>query len=317
MKLKELYEFVIEEGMKEDPRGQSSVKNVLKDNKKALDELKATDKKYFDHESLVNPYADSRILNGSGEEQIKTILLGVDIEVGEIVLADRLNAKGKKIDLAMAHHPEGRALVGLSKVMGMQAEIIANLGVNPVRAEKLLEERIQKVSRGVSPINHTRAVDAAKLLEIPFMCCHTPADNHVATYLQKLMDRKKLKTIKDIIKILMEIPEYQEASKIGAGPTIINGSSKSLAGKVFIDMTGGTEGSKEIFKNLSHAGVGTIIGMHFSEDHLKKAKEEKVNMVVAGHISSDTLGLNLLLDKVEKKNKIKIECCSGFYRIKR
>ena len=317
MKLKELYKFVVEEGMKEDPRGQSSVKNVLKDNKQALDELKTADKKYFDYESLVNPYADSRILNGSGDEQIKTILLGVDMEVGEIVLADRLNAKGKKIDLVMAHHPEGSALAGFSKVMEMQAEIIANLGVNAVKSEKLLEERIQRVSRGVSPVNHARAVDAAKLLDMPFMCCHTPADNHVATYLQKIMDKKKPKYIKDIIKILMDIPEYQEASKMGAGPTIINGSLKNLAGKVFIDMTGGTEGSKEIFKTLSDAGVGTIIGMHFSEDHLKKAKEEKMNMVVAGHISSDTLGLNLLLDKFEKKNMIKVECCSGFFRIKR
>jgi putative NIF3 family GTP cyclohydrolase 1 type 2 len=217
----------------------------------------------------------------------------------------------------MAHHPEGRALAGFYKVMEMQADIIANLGVNTVKAEKLLEERIQKVSRSVLPVNHTRAVDAAKLLDIPFMCCHTPADNHVATYLQKLMDKKKPRRISDIIKILLEIPEDQQASKIGAGPTIINGSAKSLAGKVFIDMTGGTEGSKEIFKNLSDAGIGTIVGMHFSEDHLKKAKEEKVNMVIAGHISSDTLGLNLLLDKVEKRNKIKVECCSGFFRIKR
>jgi len=208
----------------------------------------------------------------------------------------------------MAHHPEGSALAGFSKVMGMQAEIIANLGVNPVRSEKLLEERMQRVSRGVSPVNHTRAVDAARLLDIPFMCCHTPADNHVATYLQKLMDNKKPKTLNDIIKILRDIPEYKEASKIDAGPTIINGNPKSLAGKVLIDMTGGTEGSKEIFKSLSDAGVGTVIGMHFSEDHLKKAKEEKVNMVVAGHISSDTLGLNLLLDKVEKKNKTLTGC---------
>ena len=317
MKLKELYEFVIEEGMKEDPRGQVAAKDVLKKNKETLKELKASDKKYFDNESLVNPYADSRILNGSGEQEIKTMLLGIDMEVGEIVLADRLNAKGKKIDLVVAHHPEGRALAGFYRVMEMQADIIANLGVNVVKAEKLLEERIKKVSRSVLPVNHTRAVDAAKLLDMPFMCCHTPADNHVATYLQKLMDKKKPRTLGEIIKILMDIPEYQEASKINAGPTIINSYPKNRAGKIFIDMTGGAEGSKEIFKNLSDAGIGTVVGMHFSEDHLKKAKNEKINMVIAGHISSDTLGLNLLLDKIEKKYKLKVECCSGFFRIKR
>jgi hypothetical protein len=317
MKLKELYKFVIQEGIKEDPRGEVQVKAVLDDNKKTLEELKISEQKYFDKESLINPYSDTRILHGSIETDVKTILLGVDMEVGEILLADRLNSKGKKIDLVIAHHPEGAALAGLYGVMEMQADIVAKFGVNGVKAEKLMEERIQKVFRGLLPVNHTRAVDAARLLDIPFMCCHTPADNHVATYLQKLMDKKKPSTLGDIIKILRDIPEYNEAAKINAGPAIINGSSKSKAGRIFIDMTGGTEGSKEIFKNLSNAGVGTVIGMHFSEEHLKMAKEEKVNMIIAGHISSDTLGLNLLLDKIEKKNKIKVECCSGFVRIKR
>jgi hypothetical protein len=41
--------------------------------------------------------------------------------------------------------------------------------------------------------------------------------------------------------------------------------------------------------------------------------------VIAGHISSDTLGLNLLLDRVEKASGEKLEVinCSGFRRISR
>jgi hypothetical protein len=40
-------------------------------------------------------------------------------------------------------------------------------------------------------------------------------------------------------------------------------------------------------------------------------------VVIAGHISSDTLGLNLLLDEIEKEEKLKIINCSGFRRIRR
>jgi hypothetical protein len=40
-------------------------------------------------------------------------------------------------------------------------------------------------------------------------------------------------------------------------------------------------------------------------------------VVIAGHISSDTLGLNLLLDRIEKEEKLETICCSGFYRIRR
>ena len=63
-------------------------------------------------------------------------------------------------------------------------------------------------------------------------------------------------------------------------------------------MTGGTSGSKNIYEKLSQAGIGTIVGMHISEEHRKKAEENHVNVVIAGHISSDNLGLNLILDEL-------------------
>ena len=82
-------------------------------------------------------------------------------------------------------------------------------------------------------------------------------------------------------------------------------------------MTGGTEGPKRIFPRLSQAGVGTIVAMHLSEEHFKHAKTELINVVIAGHIASDTLGLNLLLDKLMKKENMRIIPCSGFVRIRR
>ena len=33
---------------------------------------------------------------------------------------------------------------------------------------------------------------------------------------------------------------------------------------------------------LAAAGVGTIVGMHMGEDHRKRAKEEKISVVIAG-----------------------------------
>jgi putative NIF3 family GTP cyclohydrolase 1 type 2 len=59
--------------------------------------------------------------------------------------------------------------------------------------------------------------------------------------------------------------------------------------------------------------------MHLSEGHFKKAKEANLNVVIAGHISSDTLGLNLLLDNIEEsaKQDFEVIACSGFTRIKR
>jgi len=317
VKLKKFFDLVIERGIENDPRGKQNVLKELKRLKRKYQGLSNLEKDEFDIERLTNPYSDTRILHGTGNEQIKKVLVGIDIDVGEVVLADRLNQKGKKIDLIISHHPEGRALAALHQVMYMQADIANLKGVPIAIAENILQKRINEVERRLLPVNHTKTLDAAKLLDIPLVCIHTAADNHVTTFLQNLMNKKAPYTVGEIIEILKGIPEYKHAVKNNAGPKIINGSNKSRAGKIFVDMTGGTEGAKEIFRNLAQAGIGTVIGMHLSEDHLKKAKQEHVNVVIAGHISSDTVGLNLLLDYIEKKQKLDIVECSGFMRVRR
>lgn len=317
MKLIDIYRNVVLFGMEQDPRGKDVVKKELLRAKSEYEKLSAKDKEFYDTARFDNPYSDTRILNGEVDSEIKTILVGVDIEVGELVLTDSLKEKGEKIDLVMTHHPEGLAMAGFFNVMYMQTDILNKLGVPISVAESLMHDRIREVERRVMPANHARAVDAAKLLNINFMSCHTPADNCVVTYLQDLMDRKKPHTLGDIVDILRDIPEYNSAAKETSGPKITRGDSSSKAGKVFVDMTGGTEGSKDIFKKLSEAGVSTLVCMHLSEEHFKKAQEEHLNVVIAGHIASDNVGLNIMLDELDKKGKFKILTCSGFKRFTR
>jgi putative NIF3 family GTP cyclohydrolase 1 type 2 len=174
-----------------------------------------------------------------------------------------------------------------------------------------------EVERAVAPANHLRSVDIAKLLDIPYMCVHTPADNHVTSYLQKLFDRRPPKKLSQVLAVLKSIPEYADGMKKNAGPRILIGEPGRKAGKIFVDMTGGTEGPKRVFPRLSQAGVGTIVAMHLSEDHFKSAKSEHINVIIAGHIASDALGLNLLLDGLSKAGDIRVIPCSGFVRVKR
>ena len=88
-------------------------------------------------------------------------------------------------------------------------------------------------------------------------------------------------------------------------------------GKVrVVEFTGGTEGAKEIYERLSHAGVGTIIGMHISEEHRKEAKKHHINLVVTGHMASDSIGMNIFMDELVKKG-VTVLPCSGFIRVER
>ncbi len=311
MKIKDIYESAIKCGIELDPRGEKDVSLELKRAKKDYDELGEKDKNFFDREKLTNPYADTRILYGDSSIEVKKVLIGIDMEIGEILLADRLGG----IDLVIAHHPEGKAMAALHDVMKMQSGILSKYGVPINVAEGIMGDRISEVERMLMPVNHTRAVDAARLLDIPFMCVHTPSDNAVTNYLQDIFDNKEPYTVSDIVDILRDIPEYSGAIDETVAPKIVAGSGDRKAGKVFVDMTGGTGGSKHAYEKLSGAGVGTVVGMHIGEDHRKEANKHHINVLIAGHIASDSLGLNLLLDEI--LGDVDIVACSGFRRIAR
>jgi hypothetical protein len=219
----------------------------------------------------------------------------------------------------IAHHPEGNAFADLSEVMHLQAEVMEMYGVPINVAESLLKPRISEVSRGIAPINHQRAVDMARLLDINFMCSHTACDNLVANFLKKEFDKKKKEMVyvEDVMKLLKSITEYQAAEKMGAGPRLFAGSEDNRAGKIALtEITGGTEGTPKIYEKLAQAGIGTVIGMHMSELHKKEAEKAHINAVIAGHISSDSIGVNLFLDQLEKKG-IQIISTSGLIRVSR
>jgi putative NIF3 family GTP cyclohydrolase 1 type 2 len=316
MKLSQVYELVIKNGIEKDLRGKNFVEKELVRRRRKFDGMSDKEKKEFDIESLTNPYSDTRILYGDKNKNISNILVGIDIESAEIILADKIREK-QGLDLVLSHHPEGRALAGLSEVMQLQIEILASLGVPVNIAENFMGSRIDEVFRKLHSGNHSRPVDTARLLDMPFMCVHTPADNFVASYLQTLIDKQKPSELKEVVDLLKDVPEYKIAVEEKSGPRILLGKDSNRAGKIFVDMTGGTEGSKDLFNYLIQAGINTVVCMHLSEEHFKKASLEHLNVIIAGHIASDNLGLNLLLDKLEVKEELKILECSGFRRIAR
>lgn len=318
MTLQQLYEFLVQEGIKSDPRERRLIDQRLGELKKYFKSLTDAQKEYFDQERLRQPYDDTRILNGNPRMPVRNILVGIDVDTSELLLADWLKkTKKEKIDVVVSHHPQGPAYAHFYEVMDMQADIFNALGVPISVAERLVDERKFEISRKIHAANHHRAVDSARWLGMPFLCVHTPADNHTSTFLQKLLEQKKPTTLADILDLLDTIEEFKEAKRHGVEPRILTGKPNQRAGKIFVDMTGGTEGPKEIADDLGRAGISTVLGMHMSEEHFKKFKEKNIHVVIAGHIAADNLGMNLLLDKLQRAAKINILACSGFKRVKR
>ncbi len=316
MKLKEIYDLAVAMGIEKDPRGKAEIKRLLDKAQEAYEKAPAKEKEFLDAEDLTNPFADTRILVGNPRKEIKTILAGIDMETGEVLLADRLREKGTKVDLIISHHPEGKALAALNEVMALQADLWFQHGVPINVGEALIGRRMKEIQRGFLPQNHNRAIDVAAMLDIPFMCMHTVADNQVNSFLSELFDKRKPRAVSDVVDILREQPEYRAASLNKTGPVVIVGSPENRAGKVLVDMTGGTEGPVQVLEKLAQAGVGTIVCMHYSEKHREEAEKQNMNVVVAGHIVSDSLGLNLILDRLEGKG-VKIIPVSGLVRVSR
>lgn len=322
--LQQLYDIMIETGKKNDPRSAAAIEAELKEVKKEYDKLDKKKKKYFFMEKLKNPYGDSGVLYGDMKRKVKTALVCIDGDTQEILLANALRGQSsggrtQKIDMVIAHHPEGRALVDLTKVMPIQETVMSELGVPINIAEKLLASRIGKIDRSLHPVNHYRAVDAARLLDIPFMGCHTPADNSVHQFLSDFVAKRsaKWKTIEDLMEALLDIEEFQEAEKLGMGPMVFSGSKSSKLGKIAVTgMTGGTSGSEDIYEQLSRAGVGTVLEMHMQETTKEKAEKHHLNIIITGHMASDSIGMNLVLDVMEKKG-LTIVPAGGLIRVKR
>ncbi len=325
MKLRDFFDRALAVGRANDPRGEDGLLAYLAKERRTFEALAEDAKDDFDVERLNNPYHDTRVLNGPDDAEIKAIMVGIDFEVGELVLADRLRERGTRVDLCVAHHPEGYALANLYRVMEMQPDILAKWGVPINVAEGILDPRLHEVKRRVLAQNHTRAVDAARLLGFPFVCLHTVADNCVTKYLQDLFDAEKPETVADVTAMLKAQPEYAEAKLHDSGLQVLARSIKSehnlariRAGEVFIDMTGGTGGSKWMFEKLAtNTKVGTFVGMHITEENLEIAKNNHINVVIAGHAPSDSLGLNLLLDGVTAEEELEVIACSGYQRVKR
>ena len=319
VKLKTFFQRAVEIGIAADPRGKVLVEKQLKKARKDYDKLDGKEKELFDPDRFWNPYADSRIINGTGEEDVTHLMVGIDIETPEILLADRLRERGERIDALMIHHPGGRALADLDKVMDLQVEMLAAVGVPVNHAEAQLGPHRDKIGRSIHANNLFRADRAAELLGFPAFNCHTITDNLVWQFIMKNICKKSYDDLGEILNALREIPEYAYYAKKGNPPIIVNGDKRGRPGKVVAtEFTGGTSGPENFLEEQSHAGVGTILSMHVTDKMLEKARECHVNMIQCSHMASDATGINLLLDRMAREEKrLRTLDVSGFVRVKR
>lgn len=237
--------------------------------------------------------ADTGIINEG--ENIKRVLMGVDMETSEIMLAKNLG-----FDAVVSHHPHtGSPDVHFAKVMDIQIDRMMYFGIPVNRAQKALRKKQSSVERGSHAGNYDRTASAAKLLEMPYMNIHLPADLIGEREIQRYLDDKFLHLpkakLKDVVEALNELDVYKNAL---ASPVIRVGGENDYAGRIAVLFAGGTNGGVDVYKAYFEEGIGTIIAMHCPEDVKTAVEEQNIgNVIVAGHMPSDSIGLQRIAAK--------------------
>ena len=226
-------------------------------------------------------------------ENIKKVLFGVDMETAELLLAKELG-----YDCVVTHHPKNTN-VDILKVMDSHILRLEKLGISRTRSQKALKIKTDELSYARHVANSRRSESAAKLLNMPYLSLHTPADIIGEAMVQKHLDEKfanKPDTkLEDICTALEDICEYKNSAR---KPVIRVGRKDSYAGKIYVLMAGLTGPGAAVLKQYFEGGVGTLVLMHIPEKDVKEIKEHAHgNVIVAGHMSSDSLGMNKIADK--------------------
>lgn len=252
--------------------------------------------------------ADSGVVHP--REEVKRILTGIDITESEMLLAKELG-----IDTVFLHHPTGgRPRMGSSEVLLDQIPQMVRAGVPINKAQKALcKKRYGECIRRFHALNVTRSADAAGMLGLGMIACHTPADLVAERTVQDFLDQRfggqPHARLSAVVDALLSIPEYKNCL---SGPVIRVGSGNSYAGKILVQFSGGTTGGADVIRAFFAAGVGTLVMMHCPDDVIEAAKEQNIgNILVAGHISSDSIGMNGILRVLEERYGIEVVRCSG------
>ena len=231
-------------------------------------------------------------------DNIRKILFGIDAGVPELLLARQLG-----YDAVIAHHPQGEAaIIGFHKVFTRHIHQMVAAGVPREEAEKAVKRRLEELEVEGHMRNYSHSVDVARLLEMPYLNIHTPLDEvgrRVMT--EKINSRiREDSTVQDVVSALEELPEFKNAA---TEIKIRVGKAENPAGRVVVSHGAGTNGGYEVARAYFRHGIGTVVYIHIRPGDLRRLKvDEEGNLIVTGHIASDSVGINPFIHELERRD---------------
>jgi len=230
-------------------------------------------------------------------KDIKNVLFGIDADVPELLLAKQLG-----YDAVISHHPKGgSAVINFHQVFKRHIQQMMNVNIPKIEAEEAVRKKLTALEVEMHTRNCNHAVDVALLLKMPYMNIHTPLDEMGRRIMAHKIQQETWKdsTVEDVVLALKGLPEFKNAT---TDIKIRLGKAANPAGKTVVSHGAGTNGGYEIAKTYFKHGIDTLIYIHISPGDLEKLKVEGVgNLIVTGHIASDSVGINPFIEELENK----------------
>ena len=245
--------------------------------------------------------------------EVRRVLFGIDIDVGELLLARQLGLDG-----VIAHHPIGsRAALNFPRMIDRHEEQMLAAGIPRPRAHQAMLERKGPVEKAGHSRNYDRVIDAARLLRMPLMNIHLAADligrQYFIDFVEGHVDGRA-PTAGALVEELKTIPEMEAAL---VQPQLWLGKGDNPVGRWVVQMAAGTNGGAPVFSTYYEHGINTILAMHVDPADLRTLEAMRLpaaNLIITGHMPSDSIGINRVIDALQEQG-VEVIAGSGVIRV--
>jgi hypothetical protein len=256
---------------------------------------------------------------------ISRVIYTMDANVGLLHMA-----KQSGFDAVVCHHPCG-VLLHQGEVYRRHIDLLEQHGISREKAMKALGDSIDTVVRrsennrfrmlyNESPNKTVLEVDAAKILNLPFMNVHNPSDELGRRVLQGKIDEAAPKHLRwkvsDVLGLIEGLPEASYARDVyGISPKIVAGRPEAEASRVAFVHGALSAPHADIVKFYWENGFKTVIALHSEFEHLERlSKEDRGNLIHTGHFLGDSLGMTPFIRALRQRG-LEVVCMGGIIDI--
>ena len=230
---------------------------------------------------------------------VERILFGIDLRAAELAIA---SAQG--FDCAISHHPVGgSSTLRFHEVLERHVDQMVDAGVPQDVAEETMRATIEERRVLNSMTNYDHGPSVARLLGIPYLNVHTPLDEigrrRMAEAAAGLDENATVAELVD--RFYQTFGEFRNAA---TEIEIRFGRPENRIGRVVVSHGAGTNGGHPVAKAYFDHGIDTVIYIHCRPGDAKTLIEEfgeTRNLVVTGHVASDSVGINPYVERLREE----------------